>query len=79
MEDAHGVSARFGRVVTRRRARLEQAGIASYWVVEPLEPMLIAWELHDGAYVEVARIRNEESWTATQPYEVTVRPADLVR
>ena len=41
--------------------------------------MLIAWDLHDGAYVEVARIHGEETWTATQPYEVTSCPADLVR
>ena len=62
-----------------KKARLEQAGIASYWVVDPLEPTLIAWEFVDGTYVEVARVHGDETWTATQPFEVTVRPADLVR
>ena len=62
-----------------KKARLEQAGVASYWVVDPLEPMLVAWELRDGVYVEVARIRGDETWTATQPYEVVIRPAELVR
>lgn len=62
-----------------KKARLEQAGIASYWAVDPLEPMLIAWELRDGTYVEVARVHGEETWTATQPFEVTICPADLVR
>ena len=33
----------------------------------------------DGHYLEVARIHGDESWTATQPFEVTVCPADLVR
>ena len=62
-----------------KKARLEQAGIASYWVVDPLEPMLIAWELRDGTYVEVARIRGEETWSATLPFEVTICPAELIR
>jgi len=62
-----------------KKARLEQAGIPSYWVVDPLEPMLIAWELREGSYVEVARIRGEETWSATQPFEVNIRPADLIR
>ena len=62
-----------------KKARLEQAGIPFYWVVDPLEPMFIAWELRDGAYVEVARIHGEETWSATLPYAVTICPADLVR
>ena len=62
-----------------KKARLEQARIPSYWVVDPLEPMLIAWELREGTYVEVARIHGDDTWTATQPFEVTICPADLVR
>ena len=62
-----------------KKARLEQAGIPSYWVVDPLEPMLIAWELRDAAYVEAARVHSDESWSATLPFEVTICPADLVR
>jgi hypothetical protein len=41
--------------------------------------MLIAWELRDGSYVEVARIHGEETWSATQPFQVRLCPADLVR
>jgi Uma2 family endonuclease len=41
------------------------------------EPELIAWELRDGAYVEVARVRGDEEYAAGQPYAVTVRPSDL--
>lgn len=62
-----------------KKARLEQAGVPSYWVVDPVEPTLIAWQLRDGAYAEVARVVGEEQWTATAPFEVTVCPADLVR
>jgi Uma2 family endonuclease len=55
------------------------AGCPSYWVVDPLAPRLLAWELRDGEYVEVADLGGEETWTATVPYAVSVRPADLVR
>jgi hypothetical protein len=48
-----------------------------YEVVNPDEPELIAWELRDGAYVEVARVRGDEEYAAGQPYAVTVRPSDL--
>lgn len=62
-----------------KKARLEQAGVPSYWVVDPLEATLIAWEYRAGIYVEVARVHGDETWTATLPFEVTVCPADLVR
>lgn len=62
-----------------KKARLEQAGTPSYWVVDPVEPMLIAWGLREGTFVEVARVSGEESWTASVPFDVTICPADLVR
>jgi hypothetical protein len=61
-----------------KKPRFEQAGCASYWVVDPLEPRLVAWELVDGAYVEVADVGGDTSWTATAPYAVTFTPAALV-
>lgn len=61
-----------------KRERLERAGIPSYWVVDPLDPRLIAWDFQDGRYVEVADVRGGESFTARAPYPVTVRPADLL-
>jgi Uma2 family endonuclease len=61
-----------------KRARYERAGVASYWVVDPDEPRLIAWELRDGAYVEVADVRGDASWTSERPFVVTISPASLV-
>jgi Uma2 family endonuclease len=55
------------------------AGVPSYWVVDPVNPRLRAWELEDGQYVEIADVSGDEEWTATEPFEVTVRPADLTR
>jgi Uma2 family endonuclease len=61
-----------------KRARFEAAGVASYWVVDPAVPRLIAWELRDGAYVEVADVAGDVEWSAEVPFEVTIRPSDLL-
>lgn len=68
------------RLVDRnlKKARFEQAGCPSFWIVDPLEPRLIAWELVDGAYAEVADVSGDESWTAAVPYAVTITPSALV-
>ena len=55
------------------------AGVPSYWVIDPINPRLRAWRLEDGEYVEIADVSGDEEWTATEPFEVTVRPADLTR
>lgn len=61
-----------------KRDRLQAAGAPSYWLVDPDEPSLVALELQDGAYVEVARVADGQAWTAERPYPVTVVPADLL-
>jgi Uma2 family endonuclease len=71
---------------TRRIDRLsklsayEEAGIASYWLVDPDPemPSLRALDLVDGRYVEVGCPSGEQAWQARWPFPVTVRPADLV-
>jgi Uma2 family endonuclease len=67
-----------------KRARFERAGIASYWVVDPVarpaEAALVAWELGaDKTYRQVAKVVGEEPFTAALPFAITVAPADLVR
>ena len=32
------------------------AGVPTYWVVDPINPRLRAWALEDGAYVEIADV-----------------------
>ncbi len=58
--------------------RYERAGVTSYWVIDPVKLRLIAWELRDGEYVEVADVTGKESWTAELPFPVTITPAELV-
>ena len=55
------------------------AGVPSYWVVDPINPRLRAWALRDGEYVEIADVSGDEEWTSEAPYAVTVRPNDLLR
>lgn len=59
-------------------ARFELAGCGSYWIVDPLEPSIIAWDLHDGRYVEVGFAKGDDVFEATLPFPVSVRPSDLL-
>jgi Uma2 family endonuclease len=61
-----------------KRERYERAGVASYWVVDPIEPSLFAWQLRDATYQQVARVTSDEPWTATAPYPVTIVPSALL-
>jgi Uma2 family endonuclease len=67
-----------------KRERFERAGTPTYWVIDPVarpdEARLIAWELGaDGRYRQVADVTGERRFEATNPYPVTIVPADLVR
>lgn len=64
--------------LTLKRSRLEAAGCASYWVVDPLAPSLTAWDLVDGAYVERAAVSADEEYVASVPFAVTVVPSALL-
>jgi Uma2 family endonuclease len=71
---------------TRRIDRLsklsayEEAGVASYWLVNPDSemPSLHALDLVGGGYVEVGCPSGEQAWQARRPFPVIIRPADLV-
>jgi len=61
-----------------KRARYEAAGCPSYWTVDPDTLELTAWELTDGAYVEVARVTGEEQFRSAAPFAVDVTPGQLL-
>jgi Uma2 family endonuclease len=55
------------------------AGVPSYWVVDPINPRVRAWRLEESEYVEVADLSGDEEWTAEAPYPVKLRPSDLLK
>ena len=53
-----------------------EAGIPSYWRLDPKGPVLYAYELTDkGEYTEVAQVRPGSPWRAEQPFAIVVDPA----
>ena len=62
-----------------KRLAFEDAGVPSYWLVDPDEPSLTVLELEAGSYREVARVTGEDPFEAIRPFPVRVVPADLVR
>jgi Uma2 family endonuclease len=69
---------------TRRKDRVlkyskyADCDVASYWIVDPEVPSITAYDLIDGAYVEVGVAAGTEAVTIQRPFTVTVRPADLI-
>jgi Uma2 family endonuclease len=63
--------------LSTKRDRFEEAGIVSYWIVDPRVPRLRALELRAGRYVELADVSGDEVFVARLPFEVTVVPSQL--
>lgn len=61
-----------------KRARYEEAGCASYWVLDPHGPSLTAWELRPAGYGEATVVTGTEEYAATAPFEVSLVPARLL-
>jgi Uma2 family endonuclease len=61
-----------------KRARYEAAGCPSYWVIDPLEPSIICWELRDGRYAEAAKSTGSQPVSVATPFPITLTPADLI-
>lgn len=53
------------------------AGVQSYWTVDPAEPSVICWDLVDGRYVEAGRVTGADELTPTRPFPVALVPARL--
>ncbi|WP_284302959.1 Uma2 family endonuclease [Mobilicoccus caccae] len=65
-----------------KKARYEEAGCASYWVVDPgtdaTPPSITAWDLQDGLFVEVGAAEGEQTLSVSRPFPITLSPAGLV-
>lgn len=61
-----------------KRGLYEDSGIASYWVVDPAEPSVLALELTAGRYVEAGRVVGEQVLRLDLPFPVALQPRALL-
>ena len=63
-----------------KKAVYERFSIESYWIVAPDvdQPELIAFELRDGRYVQVAHVSGGKPFGAQKPFPVEIIPSRLV-
>ncbi len=60
--------------LTRKREIYEQAGVPSYWLIDPVAQTLTVLELQDLAYVETARLTGAGELFLERPFAVRVSP-----
>ncbi|WP_166355067.1 Uma2 family endonuclease [Phytoactinopolyspora limicola] len=69
---------------TRRKDRVlkfskyADAGVTSYWIVDPTAPSVDAYQLVGGKYVDAGHATGSEPLTVREPFPITVVPAELV-
>ena len=61
-----------------KRAKYEEAGVPSYWIVDPAEPSLHALDLVEGRYATAVRAGGDEVARLRRPFPMDVVPAALV-
>ena len=61
-----------------KRGLYEDSGVASYWVVDPDEPSVLALELRDGRYVEAGRAVGDDLLRLDLPFPVELTPQALL-
>lgn len=61
-----------------KHSRYEAAGCEAYWVIDPGEPSITAWQLTDGRFREAGRAVGEQELTLDLPFPIRLTPAQLV-
>jgi len=61
-----------------KRDRLQSAGVASYWLVDPEGPVLTVLELHEETYLEAACATGGEVCEVARPFPLRIQPARLL-
>jgi Uma2 family endonuclease len=51
-----------------KKGLYEDSGVSSYWVLDPEQQTLVAWDLSDGRYVETARLGGDEVFSTDRPF-----------
>ena len=62
-----------------KKAAYERFGVESYWIVDPMTRTLVAFELRDGSYEEVAHLAADGADDFEQPFPVRVSMPELCR
>ncbi len=60
------------------RDRLQQAGAASYWLIDPDGPSVIVLELRAGVYEQAARVRGDEALDVALRFSMHLVPSALL-
>lgn len=55
-----------------------QAGIPHYWVGDPDGPSIAVWQLREGRYAAFAHVTGDQPLTVTEPFPITLTPAQLL-
>ncbi|RJQ78642.1 Uma2 family endonuclease [Pseudonocardiaceae bacterium YIM PH 21723] len=67
------------RDLHRKKDFYQWVGVPSYWVIDPVEPRLLAFELGaSGRYGECAEVGPDEEFRTTRPYPVRFTPGELL-
>jgi Uma2 family endonuclease len=63
-----------------KKTLYQDFGIASYWIVVPTidRPELIAYDLRNGRYEEVAHVRDDQVFRTQRPFPFDVAPVHLI-
>ncbi|HEY3563109.1 MAG TPA: Uma2 family endonuclease [Kribbella sp.] len=62
-----------------KRGVYEQAGVRSYWILDPEKESLTVLELVDGCYIERDVVHGDDVFEAILPFPARIVPADLFR
>lgn len=60
-----------------KRSKYQDAGVASYWIVDPTGPSVTAYDLRNGAYVEAGSATGDETTELELPFPVRITPSEL--
>jgi Uma2 family endonuclease len=63
----------------RKRTIYEEAGVGSYWLLDPATPSIRVLELVDGHYIEATHATGDQTISVTNPVHITLNPAALAR
>lgn len=61
-----------------KRLAIAAGGAAHYWVVDPLEPSIVAFDLVGDDFAEVGRASGDEALTVQKPFTITIVPSQLL-